>query len=126
MADQLIDYGGTLHSFPADFTQADIAAAHEARDILNGHGFACPASIALAAEKGQITIVGNLAYGEPVDQGSGFFVNETSGIAQQRQAAEASYGQIQYADGTFHNRSIGRDFAGMFADFAMRRGIPWP
>ena len=26
------------------------AAAHEARDILNGHGFACPASIALAAE----------------------------------------------------------------------------
>lgn len=32
------------------------AAAHEARDILNGKGFACPASIALAAEKARNAI----------------------------------------------------------------------
>ena len=32
------------------------AAAHEVRDVLNGHGFASPASIAFAAEKARNAI----------------------------------------------------------------------
>lgn len=57
---------------------------------------------------------GAVATGQPVDQGSGFFVGLDSGVAQARQREEARFGQTTYADGSVHNRSIGRDFAGHF------------
>ncbi len=58
----------------------------------------------------------SLVHGRRVDQGSGFFVNPDSGVGQARQAEEAKFGQMRYADGSMHNRSIGRDFASMFTE----------